>query len=369
MTDQKLVFHTPSTIMEDQKVRHTMNFETLAIWKALTRESIYNCKREEEDTLFKGYDIEEIKDMLETQIHRIKIAQGELEKFNSRSSRRAVVQDATAPMRVNYDIKGEEWDRLISLETNKDAIIRRRNLQSVVPRGDIIINGGTFIYDIISRNGRRDIFTNFIIKESDEEYLVNKIMSRIIKYSLKEEQPKLRKYFFKYEEMIRRYWLQLFPILLETMTEQYTRTGFRIVKLFHILHIIVGHLVNIIPSMDRSTLDPKIYTAPKMWMTNFLIEMEKVNTNKFFSSKITKTSTKLSAVIRQGLQLENESNILGLDRRSRMIGKLHLVDACRQCFDATRFKCGKCRETRYCSKICQEKDWIHGHKEECGKEE
>jgi hypothetical protein len=123
MSDLKFVFHTPSTIIKGHKVRHTMNFETLAIWKVLTKASIKNCENKEESVEIKGYEKDEIKDMLETQYQRLHIAEREIDKFGSKSKKRGIIQDISAPLIVNYYNRGEEWNRLISLETKQDTII------------------------------------------------------------------------------------------------------------------------------------------------------------------------------------------------------------------------------------------------------
>lgn len=43
-------------------------------------------------------------------------------------------------------------------------------------------------------------------------------------------------------------------------------------------------MINIVPKAECLMLHPQIYTAPKMWMSNFLIEMEKVNQHKILRS-------------------------------------------------------------------------------------
>jgi hypothetical protein len=352
----KLSFHTTKARIDGRIERFTMNFQTIAIWKAITLRSIERGKKEQKDDQYAGYSVEEIIDMLESQLQRLKIAEIELDRFGERTGKLGIVTNVTAPLNSNYECNYEELNRLIVLETESEAKNRRRNLRSVHPKGDIIVNGGPNIYHKLSKNGRRKIVTLISPKQGHDPHEINLTLSKMLKYCLMERDFELREMILEKGQIFIEYAKEVFPILIETMSEQYSRAGYRICHLFNICHLIMGYSIGLLPEFRANNVHPDILKAPACWLTSFLIEMDRIIKDPILTQRLTRTTTKLPR------HRDGSDDVL--NKRLRTINTLYLADCCRTCFGDSKGACGGCRGIRYCSIKCQKTDW-EGHKLEC----
>ena len=230
-----------------------------------------------------------------------------------------------------------------------------------------IISNGIKLVEVLT-NGGETVFTNIPAREGDQEHIINVYTSNLLTKALSADGEGYKKLAETNREWYARYYVWIRPLILEAMSLQYQRGGFKAYELYNIVCIILG-LETGLKDGHRLIWNELVDRTRQSWLTEWITIFHKIQ--HFFHGNIDADTTCLAFIFRDlieptemALITHHESKML--EQKVRIVHKFHGKEICRRCFgrEDKQEKCTEC-EMSYCSETCRLDDFLD-HLEECG---